>query len=406
MKSSRLFMFTFMRLIPVAVLLASSGAFAIKVPTGTPNFDLNINILAQARAVGTWDGSPPRTPPPVTGTAAPNGAFDTDFYIRRMRLITSGTAYQHWVFYLMIDQPQFGIRGQYGASALIQDLHIGYEFEPGMAIEAGWLYMPLSHLAINSSSGTSALEKGTAIIFYNNSRGLRETGVHFRGLLLDKKIFFRGGIFNGLHGQQGQDPAGPFAGPIVNPHGVPLFAGMLRYNFIGSESGYGVPTLYMDGKTRVSVGVGAQYQTKGSNTPIAQFNAITGFRTSPATAVNDYLALAADFFADIALPGDQEFQTQVDFYRFDWGPGSDKTGYGATYEFGYRFGQIEPQVNGYWFNSESKQANFLKIAGGLNYFFVKHQSRIGIEFWHVKQNVNWDNSSYLHQLLAQFQLFF
>jgi hypothetical protein len=392
-----------MRLIPVAVLLASSGAFAIRVPTGTPNFDLNINILAQARAVGSWNGDGPRTAPPVTGTAAPNGAFDTDFYVRRMRLITSGTAFQHWVFYLMIDNPNFGIRGNYTSSAFVQDLHIGYEFEPGFAIEGGFIYMPLSHLAINSSAGTSALEKGTAIIFYNNARGLRETGVHVRGLFLDKRIFFRGGIFNGLHGQQGADPTGVFAGPVVNPHGVPLFAGMLRYNFIGSETGYGMPTLYMDGKTRVSVGVGAQYQTKGSNTPVGVVNPATGIRTSPATAVNNYLALAADLFVNIALPGDQEFDAQVDFYRFDWGPGSDKTGYGATYEFGYRIGKIEPQVNGYWFNSESKQGNFLKFAGGLNWFFEKHQSRIGAELWFIKSNVNWDNSSFLNQILVQYQ---
>ncbi len=399
MKSMKLLM----RFIPVAVLFTSSGAFAVKVTTGK-DFDLSISVLAQARAVASFDGD---TPPRAANSSAPNGSVDTDFYIRRMRLIISGTAYQHWVYYLMFDQPNFGIRGNYGASAFVQDLHIGYEFEPGMALEGGWLYMPFTHLGLNSSAATNSLEKGTAILFYNNSRGLRELGVHFRGLFLDQKIFVRAGLFNGFKGLQGADVGGATASPsqVLNPGGRPLVAGTVRYNFIGSEAGYAFPALYMDGKSRVSVGVAAQYQTKGSNTPITTISP-TGARSTRLDAVNDYIAYAADVFANLALPNDQEFSIQADVNRFDWGSGSDKTGWGTTAELGYRIGQIEPQINGYWFNSASKNANFLKIAGGFNYFFKGHQSRIGIEFWHIKSNVNWDASSYLHQILVQYQASF
>jgi hypothetical protein len=396
MKSTKIFM----RFIPVAVLLTSSGAFAVKVTT-TKDFDLNISVLLQARAVASWDGDQPAK---ATNSSAPNGSVDTDFYMRRMRLIVSGAAYQHWVYYLMLDEPNFGSRGNYNIAAnpvFVQDVHIGYEWVPGTALEGGFLYMPFTHLALNSSSSTNSLEKGTAILFYNNARGLRELGVHFRGLFLDNKIFLRGGLFNGLHGLQGSDPTGQ----VLNPGGRPLVAGTVRYNFIGYEAGYSFPALYYDGKSRVSVGLSAQYQLKGSNTPITTVNA-AGVRATANTAVNDYVAYAADFFADFALPDDQEFAVQTDINRFDWGSGSDKTGWGSATEVGYRIGPIEPQVNGYWFNSESKQANFFKIAGGLNYFFIKHQSRIGIEFWHIKQNVPWDGSSYLHQILVQYQASF
>src|SRR5713226_8999639 len=269
MKSGRLFM----RLVPIAVLLASPAAFAIKIPTGSKDFDLNISTLIQARAALNWDGDAPS----ATGGAAPNTSLDTSYYLRRMRLIASGAAYQHWTFYLMLDEPNFGIRGNYNIAAnpaFVQDAHIGYEFEPGIAFEAGWLYMPLSHLAINASSSTSSIEKNSVLLFYNNNRGLREMGMHFRGVFLDKKIYIRGGVFNGLHGLQGTDiTTGPNAGAVVNPGGRPLVAGMLRYSFVGSESGYSVPTLYLDGKSRVSVGVGAQYQVKGSNTPVTPVNA-------------------------------------------------------------------------------------------------------------------------------------
>jgi hypothetical protein len=73
---------------------------------------------------------------------------------------------------------------------------------------------------------------------------------------------------------------------------------------------------------------------------------------------------------------------------------------------GYRIGRIEPEVNGNWFNSESKYANFLKYAFGLNYFFLGHSSKISGEFWIIKQNVNWDTSQFLHQVVLQFQASF
>src|SRR5262249_48685781 len=187
------------------------------------DFDLNISVLLQARAVASWDGDQPAR---ATNSSAPDGSVDTDFYMRRMRLIVSGLAYQHFVYYLMLDEPNFGSRGNYNIAAnplFVQDVHIGYEFEPGMALEGGFLYMPFSHLALHSSPSPNSLEKGTAILFHTTARGLRELGVPFRGLFLDNKIFVRGALFNGPQGLQGSDPPAP-SGP-VNPGGRPEVAG-------------------------------------------------------------------------------------------------------------------------------------------------------------------------------------
>ncbi len=393
------------RVLMAAILFSSAGAFAIKVPTGTPKFDLNINVLLQARAQLSFDGDTPT----ATGGAAPYGTLDTDFYIRRARLIASGVGFSKFTFYMMLDTPNFGIRGNYTGSTFLQDLHIGYQPVKDVDIEMGFLYMPLNHLAILSSSSTSSIVKGTAILFYNNNRGLRETGIHVRALILDDRLYLRGGLFEGLHGRQGSDATNPNPGglSIVNGNGRPLVAGMARVNLIGSEAGYAFPNIYMDGKSRVSVGVGGQWQGKGSNTPITRVtNAVTGARTTTLTAVNDYLALSADLFANFALPNDQEAMLEVNAVRFDWGSGSDKTGNGLTVEAGYRIGQFEPEVNGFWFNSDSKQNSFLKVAGGINYFIEKHQAKIGLEFIHIKAGVNFDAANALHQVLLQGQISF
>ncbi len=128
--------------------------------------------------------------------------------------------------------------------------------------------------------------------------------------------------------------------------------------------------------------------------------------------VNDYAALAADFYADIALPGDKEALFILDGYRFDYGAGAGKTGYGAHSELGFRWGPIEAQTNSYWFNSDTKVNNFLKLAGGLTYFVKGHSAKIMTEFASSIVNGTLPNTPghaatpWLHQILVQGQLHF
>jgi hypothetical protein len=180
---------------------------------------------------------------------------------------------------------------------------------------------------------------------------------------------------------------------------------MLRFNLIGGENGYSFPSLYMDGNSHVSIGVGGQFQSKGSNTPITRVGP-TGARTTTNTAVNDYLAYSGDVFVDFALPGDMEAVLMVDAERFDWGSGSDKTGNGIAAEAGFRVGPFEPEVNGYWFNSESHQNSFLKFAGGINWLIQRHNTKLSLEFIHQKNGVNLGISPAVHMFLAQFQFYY
>jgi hypothetical protein len=155
--------------------------------------------------------------------------------------------------------------------------------------------------------------------------------------------------------------------PPVNPQGTPEVAGMVRYNFVGEETGYSYPGIYMDGKTRINIGVGGQYQPH------------SGSLNTVNRTYYDYSALAADVFVDLALPGDQEFATGFGVYRWDWGPNKPNTGNGVGGEIGYRIGPINPQVNILWFNSDPKNNSSFKAAGGVNYYFVKHNAKLQLE---------------------------
>jgi len=382
----------------LTVLLSSSAGQAINIPLGTDDVTLNIGVLLQTRAEGTWDGdfafnaAPPSTTNAGDPSKSPSGHFNTDFYLRRARLIASGIGWKYFTYYIMLDTPRFGQRGSVSVpngsvNTFVQDMYVGYQPIKDTHIELGFVYLPLSHNAMSSSSSTLALESVADILKYPNARGSREAGVQIRTLLFNDLILIRGGAYEGS-----RQVLAPAAGATpVNPQGSPLWAGMVRLNLIGSEPGYSYPSMYYDGKSRMSVGVGAQYQPHGG--------------TATAGVFNDYIAGAADFFANLALPGDQEAALTIGGYRFDYGQAKANTGWGLHGEAGFRFGPIAPFVSTAWFNSDLKSSNFFKASGGITYHFRKQNAKIQAEFAAVTSgdpNLASNSAKHVATIQAQF----
>jgi hypothetical protein len=388
----------------LAVCFASPEALAIKVTTG-PDFDLNINFLIQPRFQGDFDGvTPPATSIAPDG-AAPNGKFNTDFYIKRARFVGRGTVYKLVYFLITLDTPNFGVRGNYGFnqnnSTFIQDAVIGIEPVKDFFIDFGFLLMPFSHGSTSNPGAQSAIDAPGSILvgrlMNNASRASREAGLQIRTLLLDHRLLLRGGVYEGARASQGIVPPPPPNEPVVNPSGRPLLAGMARWNIIGDEVGFpGFNGIYLDGKSRASIGVGGQWQGKG---------AVGGF-VPGMTDYPDYLAVAADAFIDLALPGDSEVVLQINGYRFDYGTGNRRTGFGAAGDVGYRFGPIEPEANFYWFNADDRTQSLLKWAAGLNYFLKGHNAKLSAEFVGLIPGGNLSTTPTLHQVIVQGQLLF
>jgi hypothetical protein len=383
----------------LAVCLASSQAFAIKVTTG-PDFDFNVSVVLQPRLQNDWDGilGNPATP---TDGPSPNGHLNTDFYVRRGRLQASGTAYKYFTFLVLLDNPNYGARGNYSTpSTVIQDLVISYQPMSYFSLDFGYMLMPLSHGSVASPVAQSAIDSPastmTGRLLNNAPRAAREAGVQLRTLLLDNRLLFRGGIYEGARSTSATDG--------VNPNGKPLIGGMVRWNFVGEEwpvFPVGYPSIYIDGKSRASIGVGGHWQQKGA----------VGGTLSP--DLPDYIALAADGFLDFALPGDQEVIFQLNGYRFDYGTGNARTGFGVATDLGYRIGNIEPQVNAYWFNSDNRDTGGqVRWAVGVNYFFRAHATKISAEFasqivsGRLSDRASGPATPMLHQFIVQSQLSF
>ena len=352
----------------LAFVVASRGSFALEVQTGTPDFTLNVSTDLQVRAEGTYDGPPPTT----TAGAAPSGHFNTDFFLRRASIAAGGTAYQIFTYYLKLESGRFGARGNYTTPSLIQDMYAGVNPAKGINVEAGFLKTPLSRPSVDSAPATNSLEGVSDILLYPNTRAQRQNGLQARLLLIDERILLRGGIFEGArNGESGGSPVTVPAGtPPLNPQGSPLWAGMARYNFLGADTGYTYPGIYLDGSSHLSVGVGGQFQPHSGG----QKDKVSFY---------DYSALAADVFVDLPVPimSDSEAVFTFDAYRFDYGPKQPKTGNGLHGETGLRVGPVEPEVNFYWFNSETRQNSFFKAGGGINYYFRGHRAKIMTEYW-------------------------
>ncbi len=375
-----------LRVLALAALLAAPAASAFEVQTWSPAFSLNISPQLQARYEGDFDGPP--------GTAGPGGHGNSDLFMRRARLLLTGTAFEKFTFEIRFAMINLGKNGNYNVPLFLQDIWIGYVPVEDVNIESGLLFMPLTHAATESAVYKSAVEGPADILLYNGDVGAdgkhtqREAGVQLRGLFFSKALLVRLGLFEGAR----SSPTAP--APRLNPNGIPLAGGMIRLNLVGFERTFTYPSIYLDGRTRISVGVGAQYQPQSGGLEPAR------------RAYHDYLALGADVFADVATSESTEAVVSLGGYRFDYGDTDVRTGNGAQGELGFRWGRFEPQGNFYWYNSDTKRNSYRKVAGGLNVFFEGHHAKLQLEFASYVKNGNLRTTPSAHQVVVQMQLAF
>lgn len=387
-----------------AVLLFSVSAWAAKIQLapGLGDASLNINLQLQA-----WVQSIENTSPSTTG-------WNTQVFMRRIRPIISGDITKEFHFFFQLDSPNFGRNSVPGVApsatdptgltgrVLVQDAQLIYEPTPGIFIEAGELLLPLSHNQVQSTTSFVTLDLHSNTIRFPGAtapnqatNGLRELGVATRGWLLDKRLGFRFGVYNGVRGTPGPyDATAPASLAGVNPDGVPQIGGYLHWNFLDSEErGWLYQGVYFNDKPILSIGAGAGFQPKAiRNQP--------GFTTTP----QDWRALAADIYAAVPPAPDQEIIFQFDYYNYDFGNGNPNTGNGFFGDLGYRFGVFQPFVSYEYFSASDTHANDARIwTAGINWWFKRLNSlKLSAEATKVGALAG----ANVRSISAQWQLFF
>ena len=382
----------------VALALLSPAAYAVKVPLPIEGATMNVQFQLQFQTILTENGTPD------------GQNLNTDMFIRRSRLLVNGDVNPNHSYLIQFDNPNFGKRGDYTARALIQDAWFGWAPTGTtggtvVSIDAGILLLPISrHLLTTTTQYITADNHSDSFRGITNTSAFRDVGIQVRGWALNKKVGFRGGLYEGQRGAitpavaaTPTIPAKPASADAINQYGKPRLGGFINFDLIGSEEG---GWLYKDmswGKDPiVSIGLGTIYQslaTKGPN------------------GYTDQMVNSVDLFADIPMGGDAEAVFQGTVYNNKNGSGSANSGLGMFVDVGYRFGAIKPYAGFEYFNaydcpddqianlpascSAVGTTNSRNLRAGLDFYFNKNLNHVNLEF-----SLNRGQSAYGPQSLA------
>jgi len=205
--------------------------------------------------------------------------------------------------------------------------------------------------------------------------------VQVRGWWLDKKIGFRGGVYEGTR-------AINVAGADVKS--LPQLAGFVNVDILGTEEGGWLYGAYKWAKDPVlSIGLSGLYQS------LAVRNALL-----PAAASNftDQKMASADLFLDWPMTEQAEVVFEATGYLSGNGTASANTGRGFFADLGYRWGAFAPYVSYEYFQSDDcdsaltaaqclsgrsgqpDAADSRNFKVGVNFFFNKNQNHLNVEF--------------------------
>ena len=366
-------------------LLLAPAAFATKIPIPIEGATLNVSVQVQTQLL-------------INENGAPNGSDPSyDIYIRRSRLLVNGDINQNFSYLLQIDNANFGKFGNFTGRAIIQDAWVGWA-PTGITggnvlfIDAGLLLIPISHHLLNSTTNfiTADVHTDEFRLPGNGFQGLRETGVQLRGWWLDKKVGFRGGVYEGYAPiTQAAGTCTATGAGCITPKRYPQFAGFVNFDLIGSEEGGWLYGAYKWGKDPIlSVGVSGIYQADAiRNTSVVATGNITNQRLA-----------SADVYLNFPMSEASELVVEAVGYLNGNGSGSPNTGKGFFVDAGYRFGFVAPYASISYFaandcsgltlttaqttacNAAVDTGNSRNFKAGLNFFFNKNLNHLNLEF--------------------------
>ena len=206
-----------------------------------------------------------------------------------------------------------------------------------------------------------------------------------RGWALDKRVGFRGGVYEGY--TPIDQPAGTCetgGAGCITPRRNPALGGLINLDLIGSEEGLWLYSAYKWGTSPIlSVNVAGNYQSRALKNA---FGSLT-----------DHKLLATGVYLDLPMTEQAELVFDGTLYLNRNGTGSPNTGTGFAASAGYRYGFIAPYVAYDYFQSSGcdagsltpselalcsanvDSANSRNFKAGVNLFFNKNLNHLNLE---------------------------
>ena len=318
-----------------------------------------------------------------------------DFLLRRARIILSGQFNDNIGFLVDTDVSYAtgpgtttNVPASTGATSVYNGIYVldalaTYKVSKEFMIDAGLMLISgMNHNQLTSGAKYASVNNFASYFSPNSQRGTRDVGIGIRGLLLDDRLYYRLGVFNGVQTRP-TVTAGtpPVTTPGINPGDAPRFAGTLRFNIAGKEDGYAFCQICFTKTPIVSIGVAADFQANAF-----RGSAPTGPGTAVSTGMGSWTTGNADIFADIPFSDDLELSVDVAFTKIWAGTDTPQSGTAIQGMAAMRFGVIAPYVQIEWWNSDVKYVgrgsttgDLKTYRGGLSWFILQHTYKISAE---------------------------
>ncbi|TMA26614.1 MAG: hypothetical protein E6J78_12715 [Deltaproteobacteria bacterium] len=323
----------------LALLLAPAAARAIRVPLPIEGATMNISVIVQSQAMLTEAGTPDGT------------GWATDIFARRTRLLVNGDINQNWSYYFQTDNANFGKFGNYTLRMIVQDAFASWAPTGStggtvLFVDGGLMFFPFTREVMTSIGNKATVEghvdlyRGFPAGFFPASRSL---GLQLRGWALDKKIGFRGGIFEGQRAS-----AGSATTLAVNPKSNPAFAGLVTLHILGTQEGsYVYQAIYFSKDPLLSITISGAYQAQALVVP---------------KGLTDQKMAGAQLFFEYPFSEDVEVIAGLWGYGYGNGSGSRDTGKAWAADLAFRYKSIKPYASIEQFTSDDCPSDLVGAA--------------------------------------------
>lgn len=344
----------------IFALVAGSAANAQVVIKVNDDAFFKLGLLLQTQADALED--------PTTDTYAQN------VFVRRVRLLLGGQISKQLSFFVETDSPNLGKSITTGTknsqpSMYLQDAYVEWKVSDKFALNAGLMLPSPSRNGVQSAATLLPIDYGP-YTFANSaptqSSVGRDTGIQARGYLVNKRLEYRAGVFQGMRDTQNRELR---------------FTGRVQYNFWDTESGFFYSGTSLGKKKILAIGTGIDHQ-------------------------HGYKGYAFDVFFDRPV-GAGALTMQFDHIRYDGGtflkslPEQRDT----LLEAGYLIGKTKfmpvVQFSQREFASPTSHDE-KRYAAGVNYFISGHNANIKTLYTRI------DNHAFdgANQITVQIQFFY
>jgi hypothetical protein len=293
-----------------------------------------------------------------------DAADQEDFYLRRGRIILAGQVMDGIQFFVETDNDNAGKSGAGSVSTDIQDAFVDFRLLQTDFAEAwvagGLILLPFSFENRSSAASLLGIDYNAETIKFVNSFVWRDYGAELHGNF-GKKVSYRVGAFDGYD---------PYETATIekNPDAPLRYTGHMAVNLLGdAETGSFYSQERLQEGNYLSLGAGFDAQNEATLTIPATTNVMPMAEDSSAWVVD----VQSGFDC-----GPVDVTINAAYY--DWDNGTFK-GNTAFAEAGVKAGKVE--VTGKWsLVDPDTGAETTDYTAGVNYFFKKHNARVGVEY--------------------------